>query len=151
MVRADIARSLPDVFRLNPELAERTRAWQPLMEVTSTSPLIFHEPQPTQNGILLAGDAAGFVDPFVGDGISLALRGGAMAAECLVPFFRDEASLGESVAWYVRTYEDRLGPVFRNSSRLRSLLKLPRPLRRWIVGVLAKVPRFAQYLVRATR
>jgi flavin-dependent dehydrogenase len=151
MVRADVARTLPEVFQLNVELATRSQAWQPLMEATSTSPLIFHEPRPTQDGMLLAGDAAGFVDPFVGDGISLALRSGAMAAECLVPLFRNEVPLAEATAQYVRTYEDRLRPIFRNSSRLRGLLKLPRPLRRSIVGVLAKVPRVAQYLVSATR
>jgi len=139
------------VFQLNAELAKRSQAWQLLMEVTSTSPLIFHEPRPAQDGVLLAGDAAGFVDPFVGDGISLALRSGAMAAECLIPFFKGEIALAESAARYVRTYEDRLGLVFRNSSRLRKLLKLPLPLRRSIVGVLAKVPRVAQYMVSATR
>jgi flavin-dependent dehydrogenase len=151
MVRADVARTLPEVFQLNAELAKRSQAWQLLMEVTSTSPLIFHEPRPAQDGVLLAGDAAGFVDPFVGDGISLALRSGAMAAECLIPFFKGEIALAESAARYVRTYEDRLGLVFRNSSRLRKLLKLPLPLRRSIVGVLAKVPRVAQYMVSATR
>lgn len=32
------------------------------------------------NGLLLAGDAAGFIDPMTGDGLSFALRGGALAA-----------------------------------------------------------------------
>ena len=31
-------------------------------------------------GLLLAGDAAGFVDPMTGDGLHLALRGGWLAA-----------------------------------------------------------------------
>jgi flavin-dependent dehydrogenase len=32
-------------------------------------------------GLLLAGDAAGFVDPMTGDGLRFALRGGELAAE----------------------------------------------------------------------
>jgi len=36
--------------------------------------------------MLLAGDAAAFIDPFAGDGISLALHGGVMAAQALIPF-----------------------------------------------------------------
>ena len=32
-------------------------------------------------GLLLAGDAAGFVDPMTGDGLHLAMRGGVLAAE----------------------------------------------------------------------
>jgi flavin-dependent dehydrogenase len=33
------------------------------------------------SGLLLAGDAAGFVDPMTGDGLRFALRGGMLAAE----------------------------------------------------------------------
>lgn len=151
MVRADVARTLPEVFARSPQLAERSRGWEPLVEPVTTSPLIFQEPQLTQDGMLLAGDAAGFVDPFAGDGISLALRGGALAAECLIPFFRGEISLPEATGRYAHTYKSRLAPVFRNSSRLRRLLKLPRPLRRSIVGFLERVPRATQYLVSMTR
>ena len=46
----------------------------------------------------MAGDAAGFVDPFVGDGVSLALRSGTLAAECLIPFFAGSISLAASCA-----------------------------------------------------
>jgi flavin-dependent dehydrogenase len=151
MVRADVARTLPEVFARSSQLAERSRGWEPLMEPVTTSPLVFHEPNPTQDGMLLTGDAAGFVDPFVGDGISLALRSGALAAECLIPFFRGQISLPEATEQYVRVYERRLAPVFRNSSRLRRLLNLPRPLRRSVVGVLGRVPRVTRHLVRMTR
>jgi geranylgeranyl reductase family protein len=33
-------------------------------------------------GLLLAGDAAGFIDPMTGDGLRFAIRGGELAAEC---------------------------------------------------------------------
>jgi menaquinone-9 beta-reductase len=36
---------------------------------------------PLPNGLLLAGDAAGFVDPMTGDGLRFAVRGGELAAE----------------------------------------------------------------------
>jgi flavin-dependent dehydrogenase len=32
-------------------------------------------------GLLLAGDAAGFIDPMTGDGLRFAIRGGELAAE----------------------------------------------------------------------
>ncbi len=151
IVRADVGRTLPEVFAHQAQLAARSLGWQPLMEAVSTSPLIFQRPQPTQEGMLLAGDAAGFVDPFVGDGISLALRSGAMAAECLTPVFRNEISLAEGTARYVRIYQQRLAPVFRNSSRVRRLLKLPRGVRKPIVEVLGRFPQVTQYLVNSTR
>ena len=151
MVRADVARTLAEVFQLSWELAERSRAWKPLMEATSTSPLIFHKPRPMQDGMLLAGDAAAFVDPFVGDGISLALRSGAMATECLVPFFKGEQSLVDAMEVYALAYRNHLAPVFRNSSRIRGLLRLPAPMRRPLVGLLARAPQVTQYLVSSTR
>jgi len=66
MVRADVATRLEDVFALEPRLLERSRKWTPLSEPISTAPLLFRPPVPLRDGVLRAGDAAGFVDPFVG-------------------------------------------------------------------------------------
>jgi flavin-dependent dehydrogenase len=150
MVRSDVARSLPEICELNVELRERCRGWQPLTEPVNTSPLVFREPEPVHRGILLAGDAAGFVDPFVGDGISLALRSGALAAECLLPVFRQHSSLAGAEAHYREAYREKLLPVFRNSSKLRRLLSLPRPIRRSLGHVLS-TPSVSRLLVRLTR
>lgn len=150
MVRAGVARMLPEVFRLHPALEERTRHWKPLMESVTTFPLVFREPCPV-DGVLRVGDAAGFVDPFVGDGISLALRSGALAAECLAPFFRSEISLEEAAASYGHQYNADLLPVFRSSSRIRRLLDLPRPIRRAASHLLEKAPSVSRLLVTLTR
>jgi len=151
MVRSDIARSLPEVFAQNAELRARASKWQPLMEPVSTSPLIFREPEPVENGVLMVGDAAAFVDPFIGDGISLALRSGALAAECLVQFFKSEISLAEAATEYERAYRNRLLPVYRNSSQLRRLLRLPRLLRKSVGHLLETAPALSRLLVRMTR
>jgi len=151
MVRSHIARSLPEVFALHADLSIRARKWQPLMEPVSTSPLIFREPEPVENGVLMVGDAAAFVDPFIGDGISLALRSGALAAKCLMPFFASEISLAEAATQYERAYRNRLLPVIRNSSQLRRLLRLPRPLRKSVGHLLETAPALSRLLVRMTR
>jgi menaquinone-9 beta-reductase len=151
MVRADVARTLPKVFALHPDLQERTRNWRPLVEPVSTSPLIFREPEAVRGNILQAGDAAAFVDPFVGDGISLALRSGALAAQCLAPVFKQEISLSEAASTYAQGYRRQLLPVFRNSSKLRRLLGLPRPVRRAVGHLLEATPAASRLLVRMTR
>jgi flavin-dependent dehydrogenase len=151
MVRADVASTLPEVFAHHPALRERSRNWQRLSEPVSTSPLIFRDPQPEQNGILLTGDAAGFVDPFVGDGISLALRSGTLAAQCLIPFFSDTISLPEATRQYRHSYERRLVPVFRASSKIRRMLLLPRSVRKPLLFVLENTPAITQHLVSKTR
>jgi flavin-dependent dehydrogenase len=151
MVRADVASTLSEVFACHPALRERSREWQPLSDPVSTSPLVFHDPQPVRNGVLMAGDAAAFVDPFIGDGISLALRSGALAAQCLVTFFRGETSLPDVARAYGEAYQQRLAPVFRTSSRIRRMLGLPPTLRKPLLSVLEKAPAVTEYLVRKTR
>jgi len=48
-------------------------------------------------GLLLAGDAAGFIDPMTGDGLRFAVRGGELAAEAALAAFA-----GQSPAPHVR-------------------------------------------------
>jgi flavin-dependent dehydrogenase len=151
MVRADVAGNLKEVLSRHPALAERSDRWEPLSEPVSTSPLIFREPQPERAGVLMAGDAATFVDPFVGDGVSLALRGGSLAAESLLPFFHQRVSLHGATQAYSRMYQERLAPVFRASSGIRRMLGLPRPVRKPLLFLLGKTPAVTRYLVKRTR
>jgi flavin-dependent dehydrogenase len=151
MVRAQVASTLAEVLTQHPELRERSRHWRPLSEPVSTSPLIFRDPQPERDGVLMAGDAAGFVDPFVGDGISLALRSGTLAAQCIAPFFRGDVSLREAAQNYCRSYDQQLAPVFRASSKIRRMLVLPRVLRSPLLFLLENSPVITQYLVSKTR
>jgi flavin-dependent dehydrogenase len=151
MVRADVATDLYEVLRLHPSLRERSQFWQPLMDPVSTSPLVFHPPEPMQNRMLQVGDSATFVDPFIGDGISLALRSGDLAGNCLNRFFRNEISLDSATADYARLYQTRLAPVFRASSRLRNLLRWPAVVRKPVLSILEKTPSITRRLVTMTR
>jgi flavin-dependent dehydrogenase len=151
MVRADVASTLPEVFVQHPALRERSRSWTPLTEPVSTSPLIFRDPQPERDGVLMIGDAAGFVDPFVGDGISLALRSGSLAARCLRSFLSGEISLLDAVLRYAKSYRQSLQPVFRASSTIRRALRLPGAVRKPALFVLERSPAITSYLVRKTR
>jgi menaquinone-9 beta-reductase len=151
MVRADVASALPDVFSQHPALRDRSRNWTLVSDPVSTSPLIFRNPQHEREGVLLAGDAAGFVDPFVGDGISLALRSGSLAARCLKSFFSGAASLPDAVGRYGRAYKDSLLPVFHTSSKIRKMLVLPGYVRKPVLSLLQSSPAITNYLVRKTR
>jgi flavin-dependent dehydrogenase len=151
MVRADMAGTLPEVFLCHPALQKRSRGWKPLSDPVSTSPLVFRQPQPERDGILMVGDAAAFVDPFIGDGISLALRSGRLAGESLLPFFAGTISLRQAVRDYRAAYERQLSPVFRTSSKIRRMLSLPQTVRAPILRLLEKTPVITRYLVSKTR
>lgn len=151
MVRADVATDLADVFEFHPALRRRSQDWEPVTEQVTTSPLVFHKPEPLLGRVLQVGDAATFVDPFIGDGISMALRSGQLAAECLQTFFRGALSLERAAAGYEELYSKRLAPVFRASSVLRRLLQFPAVVRRPAMSLLQHTPAITRQIVRMTR
>lgn len=150
MVRADAAHTLEDVFAKEPRLFQRSRAWQPLFPAVTTSPLYFREPETESEGMFLAGDAAGFIDPFAGDGISLALQSGTLVAQSIVPFLRGSSSLVQAHQQYQAAYRKRFAPAFRNAYRLRSALAAPKWFRNAALAF-AAVPGVGKMLVRGTR
>jgi flavin-dependent dehydrogenase len=150
MVRAANADSMEKVLALHPRLSERSRAWQQVSETMATSPLVFAPPEAEEGGVLFAGDAAGFIDPFVGDGISLALRSGMMAASALFEVWAGKRSGAEAAAAYRNQYEQELRPLFRNAGWLRRLTSAPRALHRPLMAVL-RLPRVTSFLIGKTR
>jgi len=65
----------------DPELRDRFARARQISPVLSLGPLAVEARAAGCAGLLLAGDAAGFVDPMTGDGLRFALRGGELAAE----------------------------------------------------------------------
>jgi len=150
MVRADVATDLNTIFGLHPSLAQRSQVWIPITPTVATSPLIFQAPCATRNRLLLAGDAAGFIDPFLGDGISLALRSGMLAGQAVAPFLEGTIELEAALVAYRDAYRKQLASAFSRAAMLRRLLSLPRAVRAPLV-TLARAPGIAQLLFRATR
>jgi len=150
MVRSDRATAMPEVFGLHPALASRAATWVPVTEAVSTAPLIYRQPQPARDNIVFAGDAAGFIDPFVGDGISIALRSGRLAAECLGQFLMGKGALEQSVSAYQLEYSRQFAPLLSVASRVRSLLSLP-GFAQAVAFELLRLPGMMPLLIRKTR
>jgi flavin-dependent dehydrogenase len=150
MVRADCATSLQEVFRLHPVLAERAATWQAVTPQVSTAPLVYGETRPLQNNMMFVGDAAAFVDPFVGDGISIALRSGRVAAQCLSTVWRDGSSPAHAIAAYQREYMDQFAPLIAAAARVRYLFSLPE-ITKPIVFEMLRFPGLIPFVIRKTR
>jgi flavin-dependent dehydrogenase len=150
MVRGELANSVQQILALHPSLRERSRGWQQVSETVTTSPLVFAPPEAEERGVLFAGDAGGFIDPFVGDGISLALHSGIMAAEAITNAREANKPISVAAAFYRECYNRQLRPLFRNAGWLRRLTSIPRALHRPVMTVLAS-PRVTRYLISKTR
>ena len=151
LVRPDVASTLEEVLNLQPLLTARRRSWAAAFAPVSTFPVILRQPVPVFGNVMHAGDAAGFVDPFIGDGIALALRGGNLATRNLLTFLDGRSGLKQSLEGYERVYERSLRPAYRASSLLRRFLGVPRALRGALLSACESSPRLASYLVDATR
>jgi flavin-dependent dehydrogenase len=68
-------------LQADPELGPRFARARFEAPVTVLGPLAVRARACGANGVLLAGDAAGFVDPMTGDGLHLAMRGALLAAD----------------------------------------------------------------------
>jgi len=142
--------SFADIFSCHRDLWRRSRGWQPVTQTTTTYPLSFRKPDPLEGKILLAGDSAGFIDPFVGDGIALALHSGVMASQALARFWQGERTLTGAAEDYRGEYNAHIAPCFKAAARIRRLLSLPRVLR-WPLTRLVQITRWTPHFLNATR
>jgi flavin-dependent dehydrogenase len=129
--RAAVAGRAPDVFwtrlREEPDLGRRIDRAKQESPVVTTGPLAVSCDAPGMNGLLLAGDAAGFVDPMTGDGLHLAMRGALLAAdEALVALERGTPA--GSVARLAAARRRALDRKLRFNRALRQLVDMPAAL-----------------------
>jgi flavin-dependent dehydrogenase len=90
--------------------------------VTMLGPLAVDVSNAGVEGLLLAGDAAGFVDPMTGDGLRLAMRGAELAAAAALESLEGQAGAHLRLA---RRRREELGAKLRVNRVLRSLVAEP--------------------------
>ena len=89
-------------------------------------PLAYRVGEPRVGGVLLAGDAAGFYDPFTGEGLFIALRSAEMLAEVAHPALtRDDLSRAA-----LAPYAAARRRAFADKARVTRALQLVIPHRR---------------------
>jgi menaquinone-9 beta-reductase len=71
-----------------PHLARRLAGARRESAVQAMGPLAYRVSAPRERGVMFVGDAAGFYDPFTGEGIYTALRGAELAAEAIARAIR---------------------------------------------------------------
>ncbi len=131
-------------------LSERLRGAVQEGETVTTAPVRPSRRRASCDGALFAGDAAGFLDPFTGDGISVALHSGRLAAEVLANYLSGRVA-DCSVA--ARVYEKRLNESVRWSyavaGALRTLVRAPGAVQKVVAA--AMIPRLGRRLHAGTR
>jgi len=132
---------------LNPRFAKATR----VTPVRATGPFASRAKRPWHPGAMLTGDAADFFDPFTGEGIYSALRGGELLAE-FAQAAVGASSLGAHVK-ALRAYEGERKAVFGGKWRVEQLIGLAvgwAPLLNHAARVLSRDRDLADLLIGVT-
>lgn len=144
---ADFAAWLAQVSRL-PALKMRLRMARQVSPVVTTAPVHLEQRQATQGGALVVGDAAGFLDPFTGEGISMALHGGRLAAQAVAMALAKGFDAERAAEIYGRRLRRAIRRSYRVAALTRSLMQGPE----WLRGLAsAPLPWVGKRLVQETR
>jgi flavin-dependent dehydrogenase len=144
---ADLEGVFMDACRRLPVLAGMTARARRTTPFASVGPLGFARRPAVAPGVLLVGDAAGTIDPMTGEGLAVALRGAALAAEAAAGFLA-----GEPWGRMLRGYELARARASADTWRLGRLLQwvVRHPnLAAWLLRRLARDPAGATALLAA--
>jgi geranylgeranyl reductase family protein len=142
-----LARRFLEILASHPETRRRTAGAVLEGEPRAIGPIAARAARAVGEAALLVGDAAGFYDPFTGEGIGAALQGAALAAP-VIETALDAADLSErALSPYAWARRDALGPRRRFDAALQAVLARP-----WLADRIAvrlrDDPRLADLLAR---
>ena len=127
-VRAPWA-SIMAAVTADPLLAPRFARATPVSTPIVLGPMAVDVAAPGHAGVLLAGDAAGFIDPMTGDGLRLALHGGVLAAETAAQVLAGHIGRDAAVGALAERRGMAFGTKWRFNRSLRAMVGLDPALR----------------------
>jgi len=120
-----------------PHLARRLAGARRVAPLSSMGPLAYRVTPPREGGVLFVGDAAGFYDPFTGEGIFTALRSAELAAETLATALRAGDVSATALAAYGRARRAAFADKERVTRALQALIgrrRLANLAARWLAA-----------------
>ena len=120
-----------------PHLARRLEGARREAPLQAMGPLAYRVTPPREGGVLLVGDAAGFYDPFTGEGIFTALRGAELAAETVARALRAGDVSASALASYARARRAAFGDKAWLTRALQLVIghrRLANLAARWLAG-----------------
>jgi flavin-dependent dehydrogenase len=131
-----------------PGLKDRLRRARPIAPTRCVGPLAYSADRLTAPGALLIGDAAGFLDPFTGEGIYAALRSAELAVECGLPSLQEQSAMVPDLSAYSEAWRREFHAKWRLCTGLQHAIRHPL-LAEGIVACLARVPTLSSRLMAA--
>jgi len=134
----------------NRSLKSRLGSAQPVTEWFSIAQVPFLNKATMEGDILMAGDSAGLIAPLAGDGMSMALQGGKLAALYLNRFLNGQLSAHDLRWQYPAAWRREFAARMRLGRALQTLMLHPRFLALGLQTV-NRLPGLGNFIVHHTR
>ena len=108
-----------------PEIMDRIKAGGHHSRVETTSPVSARFSRCHGDRLILAGDAAGAVDPITGQGMTMALRDAHLAAQVLSRALKTNRLTADALRSYTASRERYFQPAYHLSQKLLTSLRYP--------------------------
>jgi flavin-dependent dehydrogenase len=140
---------LEQTIQAHPELRQRFTKAVRVKPVLTTGPMAQRTVCPHHDGILLIGDAAGFFDPFTGQGIFLALHSAELAAAAAHQALTTGDDSAQRLRGYFLAHRQAFGDKYRLSEIIQLGLRVPWLANR-VITKLARHPNLADTVMGVT-
>ena len=145
-----IPRMEKEVLSLNPHLAKIFSEAEFLFpEPLAISQVSFEKKSLVEDHVLLTGDAAGMITPLCGNGMSMAMHGGKIAASLIHDFLEQRISRQEMEKNYTRQWRQRFSARLRTGRMIQSAFGKP-GLTNLFVKSMRSLPGATRWLIRQT-
>ena len=108
-----------------PRLRERLASARAVESVRALGPLAHYATRVSANGALLVGDAAGFYDPFTGEGVYMALESARLAAEVVDRAIQSHSCSRRFLSQYDAARAASLAGRYRLQSVIQAIVACP--------------------------
>lgn len=125
LLLAQPAETLGRFLKADPELAARFADARAIAPPTMLGPMAVDTTMVGEPGLLLAGDAAGFIDPMTGDGLTFALIGAELAATIVKEVFEGSLPIDRAHLELAERRRQRFQSKWRFNRALRALVSSP--------------------------
>ena len=134
----------------NPHLRRFFAGVQQDTDWLSISQIPFNNKSAVEGDILMAGDSAGMIAPLAGDGMSIALHSGKIAAEYVRRYLEGEIAADTLKASYATVWRKHFDGRIRLGRFLQASIFKP-PILSFGLHLMNAAPALGQYFIRQTR
>ena len=147
--KLNLKHKLHELLTTHPALKDRFANAEPMENPKGMGlPLGSKKRSISGDRFLLAGDAAGLIDPFSGEGIGNAIRSGRTAANCLLEAYQQNDFSATGLQQYDERIYGQMRKEFRVSHTIQRLSAYPR-IFNFVVNKARQSARLQQYLSKA--